>query len=60
MEDYFPTMAMKPNPECDNAQCRERQAELQQLLTSRPPVAAGQEVGVVNDEVIHESNDWGE
>ena len=32
MKDYFPTMALKPNPQCDDRSCRLRQEEYQVSL----------------------------
>ena len=30
LEDFFPTMSMKPNPNCDDSYCRKRQKEYQE------------------------------
>jgi len=27
MQDFFPTMSMKPNPQCDDRNCRKQQKE---------------------------------
>ena len=27
MQDFFPTMSMKPNPQCDDRNCRKQQEE---------------------------------
>ena len=29
MQDFFPQMAMKPNPQCEESYCRKRQQEYQ-------------------------------
>lgn len=55
MQDFFPTMSMKPNPQCDNHHCRKRQEEYKKKEAERPK----QEVVVVEEEVVHEENDWG-
>ncbi|CAL8292309.1 unnamed protein product [Lota lota] len=55
MEDFFPKMAMRPNPHCDHSHCRRQQAEYQRREAERPR----EEVVVVEEEVVHEENDWG-
>merc|ERR1719192_2338308 len=56
MLDYFPTLAMKPNQQCDEYHCGKRQAEYQAALAANPKV---QEVEVEEKAVVHEDNDWG-
>ena len=29
LQDFFPTMSMKPNPQCDDCHCRKQQEEFQ-------------------------------
>ncbi|XP_066441618.1 ubiquitin-like modifier-activating enzyme 5 isoform X1 [Eleutherodactylus coqui] len=56
MQDYFPTMAMKPNPSCDDKYCR-RQQEAYKLREASEPKP---EVVVVEESpVVHEDNEWG-
>ncbi|CAG2103454.1 unnamed protein product [Medioppia subpectinata] len=52
LEDFFPTMSMKPNPNCDDSFCMKRQKEFNAL-----PKA--EEVAVVEEDIVHEENDWG-
>ena len=52
LEDFFPTLTMKPNPNCDDSFCVKRQKEFNAL----PKVEAKAEVLT---EVVHEENDWG-
>lgn len=56
MLDFFPTMSMKPNTGCDEYFCRQRQAEFAKELADRPKEEI---VEVVEEEVVHEDNDWG-
>lgn len=56
MQDYFPTMAMKPNPTCDDRKCQRRQKEYQESEASKPPEPKKEEK---EDAVVHEDNDWG-
>jgi len=56
MEDFFPSMRMRPNDQCDEYYCRKRQAEYQAMLAARPKV---EEVVVVEEAVVHEDNEWG-
>ncbi len=52
LEDFFPTMSMKPNPNCDDSFCVKRQKEYNAL----PKV---EKVVIPEKEVVHEDNDWG-
>ncbi len=52
LEDFFPTMSMKPNPNCDDSFCVKRQKEYNAL----PKV---EKVVITEEEVVHEDNDWG-
>ncbi|KAM4705374.1 ubiquitin-like modifier-activating enzyme 5 isoform 2-T2 [Rhinophrynus dorsalis] len=56
MQDFFPTMAMKPNPHCDDKYCRKQQDEFKLKEEAKPPK---QEVVVEEEEIVHEDNDWG-
>ena len=58
MSDYFPSMSMKPNPQCDSSHCRQRQAEYQAHLASLPPQEEKEE-DQEEETVVHESNEWG-
>uniref|UniRef100_A0A0D9VG94 Ubiquitin-like modifier-activating enzyme 5 n=1 Tax=Leersia perrieri TaxID=77586 RepID=A0A0D9VG94_9ORYZ len=39
LKDYFPTMEMKPNPQCSNPACVQRQKEYMQLKPARDAAA---------------------
>ncbi|KAG7198772.1 hypothetical protein KM043_001757 [Ampulex compressa] len=54
MQDFFPTMTLRPNPNCDDSFCKQRQKEY--LL--RPKVEE-KDVIVTDDKPVHESNEWG-
>jgi len=57
LQDHFPTMTLKPNPECSSYWCRKQQQAFKERLASCPvvvPPAAEPE-----PEVLHASNDWG-
>nr|XP_004664388.1 ubiquitin-like modifier-activating enzyme 5 [Jaculus jaculus] len=55
MQDFFPTMSMKPNPQCDDRHCRKQQEEYKKKVAALPkPEALPEE-----EEVIHEDNEWG-
>ena len=56
MLDYFPTLSMKPNPQCDEYHCRKKQAEYQVELAARPKVEAAV---VMEAAVVHEEDCWG-
>ncbi|XP_072047406.1 ubiquitin-like modifier-activating enzyme 5 [Amphiura filiformis] len=55
LQDFFPTMSMKPNPNCDDSFCRKRQEEFKKLEASRPKEVEVEKV----EEIVHDSNDWG-
>ncbi|KAJ8872140.1 hypothetical protein PR048_025742 [Dryococelus australis] len=56
LTDFFPTMLLKPNPNCDDNYCRQRQAEYaaRPREEKKPDMKAGGD-----DAVIHEDNEWG-
>jgi len=54
MEDFFPKMILRPNPNCDDANCRQRQRE----YLAKPKIQ--QEPTEINEEKpVHEDNEWG-
>lgn len=55
LQDFFPTMKMKPNPQCDDRHCVKQQNTYQEKLASQPVVEVEAEV----EEVLHEDNEWG-
>ncbi|XP_004588376.2 ubiquitin-like modifier-activating enzyme 5 [Ochotona princeps] len=55
MQDFFPTMSMKPNPQCDDRHCRKQQEEYKRKEAALPR----QEVAQEEEEIIHEDNEWG-
>nr|XP_060637792.1 ubiquitin-like modifier-activating enzyme 5 isoform X1 [Anolis sagrei ordinatus] len=55
MQDFFPAMTMKPNPQCDDKNCRNQQEEYKKRAVSNPK----QEICEEADEIVHEENDWG-
>lgn len=59
MVDFFPKMPVKPNPECDEYHCVQRQRAYHKELTRRKaeePEIAPQKV---EEDVVHEENNWG-
>ncbi|KAG6930651.1 ubiquitin like modifier activating enzyme 5 [Chelydra serpentina] len=55
MQDFFPTMAMKPNPHCNDKNCRKQQEEYKEKMAAQPK----QVVIEQEEEIVHEDNDWG-
>ncbi|XP_017322723.1 ubiquitin-like modifier-activating enzyme 5 isoform X1 [Ictalurus punctatus] len=55
MQDFFPTMSMKANPQCDDRHCRRQQEEYIKKEAEHPK----QEVVEEEEEVVHEENEWG-
>ncbi|KAI3717818.1 hypothetical protein L1987_69673 [Smallanthus sonchifolius] len=60
LKDYFPTMAMKPNPQCSNGPCLERQKEYMLIKPARDAAAkAKMEEELSTIEIpIHDDNEW--
>ncbi|XP_011347863.1 ubiquitin-like modifier-activating enzyme 5 isoform X2 [Ooceraea biroi] len=54
MEDFFPKMTLRPNPNCDDAHCRQRQKE----YAARPRIQQ-KPAEVVDEKPTHEDNEWG-
>ncbi|KAK2526218.1 Uba5 [Columba livia] len=55
MQDFFPTMSMKPNPQCSDQNCRKQQENYKRKEAARPK----QEIIEQEEEIVHEDNDWG-
>ncbi|KAI5569465.1 hypothetical protein BDE02_12G078500 [Populus trichocarpa] len=61
LKDYFPTMEMRPNPQCSNAACLERQKE---YLLEKPAGDAAirakmeAEALLVPEGPLHADNEW--
>lgn len=56
MQDFFPTMSMKPNPQCDDRNCRKQQEEYKKKAAALPTQEA---VPKEEEEIAHEDNEWG-
>merc|ERR1719228_509157 len=56
MLDFFPTMSMKPNPNCDEYQCLKLQKARAEELAANPEIVLEVEE---EEAVVHEDNDWG-
>lgn len=54
MEDFFPTMTLRPNPSCDDAYCKQRQKEY-----AKKPKVQHKPTEVAEEAPIHEDNEWG-
>ncbi|KAK2189410.1 hypothetical protein NP493_107g04027 [Ridgeia piscesae] len=56
LEDFFPTMALQPNPQCDDRYCLEQQASYQKRLSEMPPEPVKE--AKEEEQITHEENDW--
>lgn len=54
LTDFFPKMELKPNPQCEDSNCRKRQQE----FAARPKVVKIEEVKE-EEGPLHEDNEWG-
>lgn len=57
LKDFFPVMSLKPNPHCDENNCRLRQAEYQKRLKENPSVLVVKEE--IDEAPVHDDNSWG-
>lgn len=53
MEDFFPTMTLRPNPNCDDAHCKQRQKE----YLAMPKIQQEQTV-IIQEKSVHEDNEY--
>ncbi|GAB4860440.1 hypothetical protein Ancab_035600 [Ancistrocladus abbreviatus] len=61
LKDYFPTMEMKPNPQCSNAACLERQKEYILAKPAREAAAKAvmeTEMSLAAESPLHVDNEW--
>ncbi|XP_022875580.1 ubiquitin-like modifier-activating enzyme 5 [Olea europaea var. sylvestris] len=60
LKDYFPTMEMKPNPQCSNSACLERQKEYALAKPARDAAAKAKMEAEAPSETkcLHEDNEW--
>ncbi|CAM0911326.1 unnamed protein product [Alopecurus aequalis] len=61
LKDYFPTMEMKPNPQCSNPACLERQKEYRQSKPARDAAAKAKmeaEATAAIEYPVHIDNEW--
>ncbi|KAL8097867.1 hypothetical protein AgCh_030834 [Apium graveolens] len=61
LKDYFPTMHMRPNPQCSNAACLERQEEYNLTKPARDAAAKAKmdaQALTVTESAIHLDNEW--
>lgn len=54
--DFFPSMMIKPNPNCTDNFCMKRQEEFNNRVIEEP-VCSNEELP--EDKVIHKDNEWG-
>ncbi|CAL7941659.1 unnamed protein product [Xylocopa violacea] len=54
MQDFFPKMILRPNPNCEDRYCRQRQQEY--ALKPKPQQKVEEKV---EDKPLHEDNEWG-
>ncbi|XP_076632814.1 ubiquitin-like activating enzyme 5 [Colletes latitarsis] len=54
MQDFFPKMTLRPNENCDDRYCRERQ---QEYAAKPKPQKKVEEI--VEEKPLHEDNEWG-
>ncbi|KAM6570295.1 hypothetical protein CsatB_018280 [Cannabis sativa] len=61
LKDFFPSMEMKPNPQCSNGACMERQKEYLILKPARDAAAKAKmeaETSLVVEAPLHLDNEW--
>jgi ubiquitin-like modifier-activating enzyme 5 len=57
LTDFFPTMSMKPNPQCQNSHCRlrQQQASTEQIVSQHQR----KQEPIEHQTALHEDNQWG-
>ncbi|GJQ68078.1 hypothetical protein Trydic_g10690 [Trypoxylus dichotomus] len=55
LNDFFPTMRMKPNPNCEDSYCRKRQEEYAAKPKPEKQTTSKKE----EEKPVHEDNEWG-
>ncbi|XP_073230207.1 ubiquitin-like modifier-activating enzyme 5 [Porites lutea] len=58
MQDFFPSMTLKPNPACEEVICHQRQREYQDSEEAKKEKEEKVETPA-EEEVKHEDNEWG-
>ncbi|XP_026385355.1 ubiquitin-like modifier-activating enzyme 5 isoform X2 [Papaver somniferum] len=61
LKDFFPTMAMKPNPQCSNSPCLDRQKDYMLTKPERDAAAKAKmeaEALLVVESPVHAENEW--
>ncbi|KAF3498478.1 hypothetical protein DY000_02058205, partial [Brassica cretica] len=62
LKDFFPTMQMRPNPQCSNAACMERQKEYMLAKPARDAAAKAKmeadALTAIDDCPLHDDNEW--
>ncbi|XP_060603283.1 ubiquitin-like modifier-activating enzyme 5 [Ruditapes philippinarum] len=53
LQDFFPTMSMKPNEQCDDNHCKRQQAEYKEREAAKPKVVVEE---TKEEVVVHEDN----
>ncbi|XP_012938779.1 ubiquitin-like modifier-activating enzyme 5 [Aplysia californica] len=56
LQDFFPTMRMKPNPQCDDSHCRKQQELFQKREAEKPKEE--KETEEIEEVVVHDDNEW--
>jgi len=60
MNDFFPRMTMKPNKDCDEFHCRDKQKIFCKAEEERKKIESLTKVAEAPvEEIVHEDNDWG-
>ncbi|EPB78757.1 ThiF family protein [Ancylostoma ceylanicum] len=57
LQDFFPRQEMKPNDQCDDRFCRQRQKEYKAKKAAEAKVEVA--VETKEEEIVHEDNEWG-
>lgn len=56
LSDFFPSMMIKPNPNCSDNFCLKQQEEFKNRVKEEPECT---NEDIPKDKVIHENNEWG-
>ncbi|XP_065065925.1 ubiquitin-like modifier-activating enzyme 5 [Rhopilema esculentum] len=59
MQDFFPQMTMRPNPQCEDRNCLKKQNEYNIKLAEMKKNGDNLKASTDEPEVVHEDNSWG-
>jgi len=57
LTDFFPTMMIKPNPNCSDNFCIKQQEEFKKRVNEEPECTTNEDLP--EEKITHDDNEWG-